>query len=223
MNLKIIKTSDGSHSIHNDKINETYHSIHGSIAESNHVYINSGFKYILDRGKEKDISVLEIGFGSGLNFLLLKKYIEKKRLSIYYHTIEPFPLPEDIYKKLNYVKLLGDDLRDVYHTIHNLDEKEIKIGNDITFRKSIKTLEEVSLENNYYDTIFFDAFAPSKQPEIWSFQNLSKVYNSMKKDAVLVTYCSSSKFKKTLNDVGYKVDVLRGPVGKKEMVRASKR
>ena len=223
MALKIISTSDGSHSIYNDEIHETYHSVHGSINESNHVYINSGLKYFLDQEKKKKVAVLEIGFGTGLNFLLLNNYINKTEKKVYYYTIEPYPLPEEILKKLNHVSILGNKTKDIFKTIHKSEEKNIRIGENIIFKKSRVCLEEISLEKNSFDIIFFDAFAPSKQPDMWSLQNLSKVYGSMKKNAVLVTYCSSSKFKKSLTDIGYDIEVLSGPVGKKEMVRATKR
>lgn len=223
MALKIINTSDGSHSIYNDVIHETYHSVHGSINESNHVYINSGLKYFLGQEKKKKVSVLEIGFGTGLNFLLLNNYIQKTEYKVYYHTIEPFPLPEEILKKLNHVTLLGKKTKNIFKTIHQSDEKDIRIGENIIFKKSKVSLEEVCLEKKSFDIIFFDAFAPSKQPDIWSIQNLSKVYEAMKKNGVLVTYCSSSKFKRSLTDIGFDIEILSGPVGKKEMVRATKR
>ena len=222
MALKIINTSDGSHSIYNDVIHETYHSVHGSINESNHVYINSGLKYFLGQEKKKKVSVLEIGFGTGLNFLLLNNYIQKTEHKVYYHTIEPFPLPEEILKKLNHVTLLGKKTKNIFKTIHQSDEKDIRIGENIIFKKSKVSLEEFRLKKKSFDIIFFDAFAPSKQPDIWSLQNLSKVYEAMKKNGVLVTYCSSSKFKRSLTDIGFDVEILSGPVGKKEMVRAKK-
>lgn len=222
MSLKIIRTSDGSHSVYNDEIDETYHSVHGSIHESKHVYIDAGLKHIIEKNPKKIIAILEIGFGTGLNFLLVHNYIKKNKQPFFYHTLEPNPLPENILKNLNYTSLIGKKTENIFKTIHHSDEKDISIGKNIIFKKSKVSLEDISLEKNSFDIIFFDAFAPSKQPEIWSYQNLSKVYKAMKKNAVLVTYCSSSKFKRSLIDIGYDIEVLKGPAGKKEMVRATK-
>ena len=200
MSLKIIRTSDGSHSVYNDEIDETYHSVHGSINESKHVYIDAGLKHIIEKNPKKPITILEIGFGTGLNFLLVYNYIKKNKQPFFYHTLEPNPLPENILKNLNHTTLVGKKTEDIFKTIHHSDEKDISIGENIIFKKSKVSLENISLEKNSFDIIFFDAFAPSKQPEIWSYQNLSKVYKAMKKNAVLVTYCSSSKFKRSLID-----------------------
>ena len=126
----------------------------------------------------------------------------KTEQKVYYYTIEPYPLPEEILKKLNHVSILGNKTIDRFKTIHKSEEKNIRIGENIIFKKSRVCLEEISLEKNSFDIIFFDAFAPSKQPDI---------------------YCSSSKFKRSLTDIGYDIEVLSGPVGKKEMVRATKR
>ena len=106
MNLKIIQTSDGSDTIYNSELNETYHSLHGSINESNVVYIKNGIEFYLNKKRKKNIRILEIGFGTGLNFLLTHVFFEKRKEKILYHTLEPFPLPNGIIKKLNYIKKL---------------------------------------------------------------------------------------------------------------------
>lgn len=223
MSLSIINTSDGSHTLYNKKLNETYHSIHGAIQESEHIYIESGIKHFTNTQKKKNIQILEVGFGTGLNFLLTYKFSLSHTYTIHYNTIESNPLKMEIVNKLNYIDMLGEKYRDVFTLMHSQkSDEEIGVSSKLFFNKQILRLEEFQSKKKY-DIIFFDAFAPSKQPDIWSAKNLQKVYNAMEKDAILVTYCSSGKFKKTLKELGYKVEVISGPPGKKEMVRASKK
>ena len=222
MNLKIIQTSDGSDTIYNSELNETYHSLHGSINESSVVYIKNGIEFYLGKKRKKNIRILEIGFGTGLNFLLTHVFFEKRKEKILYHTLEPFPLSNGIVKKLNYVKKVGDQYSDIFQLSHSTDpDKIIDITDRIKFIKSKISLEDVNLQDKY-DIIFYDAFAPSKQPSMWERKNLEKIYSHMNYDSVLVTYCSSGQFKRDLKSIGFKVDVLPGPKGKKEMVRAIK-
>jgi tRNA U34 5-methylaminomethyl-2-thiouridine-forming methyltransferase MnmC len=222
MNLKIIKTSDGSDTIYNSELNETYHSLHGSVNESNVVYIKNGIEFYLDQKRKKNIKILEIGFGTGLNFLLTYIFLEKRKEKILYHTLEPFPLPNDIIKKLNYIKKVGDKYLEIFQLSHSTESNKINnLSDRIELVKSKNLLEEIKLKDNY-DIIFYDAFAPSKQPSIWKKENLEKIYSHMNYDSILVTYCSSGQFKRDLKSIGFRVEVLPGPKGKKEMVRAIK-
>ena len=222
MALKIIQTSDGSHTIYDESLNETYHSIHGSINESNHVYVNAGLKQFIYESIKKHVNILEVGFGTGLNFLLLYDFLKKRNIKVDYHTIEPNPLNNSVLEKLNFSKIIGS-VDEIFKIIHKSKTDElVEIDKKITFLKSVDTIENIKLKERKYDIIFFDAFAPSKQPDIWSYNNLNKIHSSMGEDSILVTYCSSGKFKKTLHDLGFKVEVLDGPKGKKEMVRARK-
>ena len=222
MALKIIQTSDGSHTIYDESLNETYHSIHGSINESNHVYVNAGLKQFIYESRKKHVNILEVGFGTGLNFLLLYDFLKKRTIKVDYHTIEPNPLNDSVLEKLNFSKIIGS-VDEIFKIIHKSKTDElVEIDKKITFLKSVDTIENIKLKERKYDIIFFDAFAPSKQPDIWSYNNLNKIHSSMGEDSILVTYCSSGKFKKTLHDLGFKVEVLDGPKGKKEMVRVRK-
>ena len=165
---------------------------------------------------------LEVGFGTGLNFLLLYDFLKKRNIKVDYHTIEPNPLNDSVLEKLNFSKIIGS-VDEIFKIIHKSKTDElVEIDKKITFLKSVDTIENIKLKERKYDIIFFDAFAPSKQPDIWSYNNLNKIHSSMGEDSILVTYCSSGKFKKTLHDLGFKVEVLDGPKGKKEMVRVRK-
>ena len=223
MNLKIIKTGDGSDSLYNKEIDETYHSLHGSVTESKHVYINAGLENFLGKNKKQSISILEVGLGTGLNLLLTLKYAKKNNLKIQYHAIEPFPLDNTILKKLNFNNKLEGFDKKVYEKIHHPKNLEpIDLSNNISFTKSITRLEQISFENEKYDLVFFDAFAPSKQPDIWSIENFKIIREAMKKDGIMVTYSSSGKLKKILKELKFKIEKLAGPKGKKEMTRAVK-
>ena len=222
MNLKIIKTSDGSDTIFNEDLNETYHSLNGSINESELVYIRNGLKFFLDKKTTNSVKVLEIGFGTGLNFLLTKIFMEKRNEKLFYHTLEPFPLPSGLLKKINYIEKLGEGYRNIFDNSHRSRPNEtINLNEKITFLRSDLTLESIKFSKKY-DVIYFDAFAPSRQPEIWEKENLKKIYSHMNLNSILVTYCSSGQFKRDLRGVGFDVDILPGPVGKREMVRAIK-
>ena len=222
MSLKIIKTSDGSDTIFNEDLNETYHSLNGSINESELVYIRNGLEYFLNKKTTDSVRVLEIGFGTGLNFLLTKIFMEERSEKLFYHTLEPLPLPSGLIKKINYIEKIGESYRDIFNKSHKSRPNEtVNLNEKISFLRSELTLESIKFSKKY-DVIYFDAFAPSRQPEIWGIENLEKIYSHMNLNSILVTYCSSGRFKRDLRRVGFGVVVLPGPAGKREMVRAIK-
>jgi len=218
MNTTIVKTNDGSDTILNKDINECYHSKHGAIVEAKHIFIKNG----LLNFKKNKTKILEVGFGSGLNTLLTLIKAKKNNIKIIYDTIEPFPLNKEIYEQLNYYKIL-DTSRDLFLKIHNcLWEKRIKI-NDFFFIKKQKTSLSNFNSNIKYDIIYFDAFSPRKQPEMWSEHILTKTYNLLNKNGYLITYCSKGSFKRILNKIGYDIEIINGPIGKREITRASRK
>jgi tRNA U34 5-methylaminomethyl-2-thiouridine-forming methyltransferase MnmC len=216
MKKKIIFTKDGSHSIFLKEINETYHSIHGSISESNHVFIQNGLKNNL----KKHLKILEIGFGTGLNALLTLINADKKNIK--YTSIEPFPLEEAIYNKLNFHELLNIN-KDIFLQLHYCNwETDIHISDNFTLHKTKCTLENYKC-NEQNDIIFFDAFAPEKQSEMWKKSILKKCFKLISHGGYLVTYCAKGVVKRTLKEIGFDVESLPGPPGKREMIRAKKR
>ena len=219
---KFIISGDGSHTLYHEELNETYHSTHGAIQESMHVFIEMGLQQI----QEKEIKILEIGFGTGLNaFLTALHHNTHPETQIEYHTLEPFPLPESIYINLNFSEILkvNEPEKRLFQLIHDLEwEETVQLTEGFQLKKQEKKLEDFNALNSFYDIVFFDAFAPNKQKEIWSVDNLSKCYTALKDNGIFVTYCSQGQFRRNLESVGFKVNRIQGPPGKREMIRAFK-
>lgn len=220
MNVEIITTEDGSNTLRNPALGETYHSVHGAIRESVHVFIENGLKPFI--GKDKpEISIFEVGFGTGLNAVLSLEIARAQKQKVKYTTIEPYPLPENIWSNLNYPHAL-DNVYD-YPSLHR-SPWQIGTTLDPYFElfKIQTTLQEAKLGAESFDLVYFDAFAPSKQPELWELPMLEKVVAALKPGGVLVTYCAKGQLKRDLTSIRMVVETLSGPPGKKEMVRASK-
>lgn len=220
-NIQIITTSDGSHSLLNTNLNETYHSHHGALQESIHVFINNGLKFFIDKSSPKTINIFEVGFGTGLNALLTLQYALKSDLNFSYTSIEAFPLDKEIWSQLNYGNVIG--LQKYYDALHDAHwGKSEDVLPNFSLLKLETTLQQVELEVNATDLIFFDAFAPSKQPEMWSIDLLSKVVSHMRSGGMFVTYSAKGQLKRDLKMLGLQVETLAGPPGKMQMIRALK-
>ncbi|MDN3668864.1 tRNA (5-methylaminomethyl-2-thiouridine)(34)-methyltransferase MnmD [Echinicola jeungdonensis] len=222
--LKLIETEDGSHSIYVPDLNETYHSFHGAYRESVHVFLLYGLEHWAVHNPEKEpIRIFEVGFGTGLNAWLTLVWAEQNKRPVLYHSIEPFPIPEEIYQKLNYTRVdkTIQHFEDYFQELHKAPWDH---GDAITpyfnMKKEQTTLQDVQLYHS--DVVFFDAFAPSKQPELWAKDLLKKVVDHMNPGGVFVTYCAKGQLKRDLAELGLKVETLPGPPGKKEMVRGRK-
>ena len=217
MKLELVKTIDGSNSLKNLIINDSYHSKYGAINESKHIFINNGLKRI----SKKKIKVLEIGFGTGLNALLTQLYCDKKEQNIIYHTIDNLPLKEEIYSSLNYCDQLKID-KNIFLKIHSSSwENEIELSSFFVLKKMNCDFSK-TLFNEKYDLIYFDAFSPSKQPEMWVLNNFKKLYGCLNINGVLITYSSKGDVKRTMKEVGFNVSSIEGPTGKREITLASK-
>jgi tRNA U34 5-methylaminomethyl-2-thiouridine-forming methyltransferase MnmC len=218
---EIIVTGDGSDTLFVPELNEQYHSLYGAIAESEHVFIRNGYHYFLEK---EGLTILEIGFGTGLNCLLTALQATKNMNFTRYFALEKYPLPGDIIQKLNYSGLTGNEGRKIFEAIHSsqwgVKEKInhwfelVKIRDDFV----TSTLSDISECN----LIYFDAFAPEKQPEMWNIELFSKLFNKMGNGSVLVTYCAKGSVRRNLAVTGFKVERLPGPKGKREMLRGLK-
>lgn len=221
-NIQIIVTADGSHSLLNTALDETYHSRHGATQESVYVFIQKGLEHWLHESKRRSVSVLEIGFGTGLNALLTAQFAKDNNIIIEYTTLEAFPLDESIWSQLNYGNSAGSSA--LLKEIHRAGwDKPQEIYPAFKLSKCHTSLEKVKLPTEIFDVVYFDAFAPNKQPEMWQLPMLEKVVASMKPQSTFVTYCAKGQLKRDLRSLSLDVETLEGPPGKKEMVRASKR
>ncbi len=214
-------TDDGSHSIFSKKYGVSYHSKFGAIEESKHVFINAAlrFKAVV----QQNISILEIGFGTGLNAYVTFFEAKKRNLIIEYTAVEAYPISIQQAKQLNYKDLLepGED-SDLFMNLHQAPwNVPFQLNDQYTIKKVLKKFEELDFENQF-DIIYFDAFAPGAQPELWSDEILAKMYKALLPDGILVTYCAKGSVKRSLKGVGFTIEALPGPPRKREMTRASK-
>jgi tRNA U34 5-methylaminomethyl-2-thiouridine-forming methyltransferase MnmC len=217
--LSIITTSDGSHSLMNTDLQETYHSVHGAIQESKHVFISAGLNFWTKQSPGKKIRILEMGFGTGLNaFLTL---VESKRLNlpVYFESWEMFPVDISLARQLNYGDTLGSP--ETFLKLHEIEwDEPSPITADFTLVKRKGDIQQGSWPEQSFDLVYYDAFAPSKQPYLWSGEVLKKISDVLAPGGVWVTYCAKGQVKRDLRSFGLKVETLPGAPGKKEMIRA---
>ena len=218
MSLEIITTEDGSSSIINKNLNECYHSTSGAINESKHIFIENG----LLACKKKILNTLEVGFGTGLNALLTQIICDKNKTINNYHSIENLPILSKDYLALNYCKQLNIK-DDNFMKMHNSSW-----GEKITISKYFSLLKiNIDLQTfnptTKYDLIYFDAFSPNKQPELWTYNIFKKLYKNLNNNGILITYCAKGAFKRTLKEIGFEVSSIDGPIGKREITQAKKR
>ncbi len=223
--LEILMTSDGSHTLFVPSLNETYHSTNGALAETLHIYIGAGLDYVANHLNISKIKILEFGFGTGLNAIASLQFAESnKNCLIEYFTVEKFPIPVQIIHQLNYKSLFSESfIQNSFELLHDSTwNSVIKVSDNFQLIKFEDDFISFSNELNTYDLIYYDAFAPSKQAEVWQKEYIEKAYNLLKNGGVLVTYCSNGTFKRNLKECGFAIELLAGPVGKREIVRATK-
>ncbi len=205
-----IITLDKSHTLFNEQIGEHYHSTFGAIQESEHIFNN-----------KSDINILEIGFGTGLNALLTLKFARGHNLKTNYHGIEAFPISIEQAMMLNYPELIGIE-QDVFIKMHESGEENKAISRSFVLKKSLIKLEDTKLPENFFDLVYFDAFSPDSQPELWTEEIFQKIYDSMRTDSILTTYSCKGIVKRALKSAGFQIEKLPGPPGKREFLRALK-
>ena len=224
MQRKLIMTSDGSHSMYVPEMNVTYHSVHGAIQESIHVFIREGLIKVLETaGDPGNIKIFEPGLGTGLNALLTLIVIEDLDLQVHYNAIELYPLAVEETKELNYcLALERSDLQPIFEELHNCEWiKEIPLTPNFTFKKSKADLINFSTVE-LFDLIYFDAFDPQVQPELWTKEIFEKMFSILEPGGILVTYSSKGKVRRAMRAAGFSVEKIPGPAGKREIVRATK-
>lgn len=215
--FEIRKTSDGSNTIFLPDLNENYHSHHGAIQEAKHVFIKNGLDEFSSKHK---ISIFELGFGTGLNAFLACLWAEKNKITIKYSGIEAFPVPIETCKQMNFSSQFEPNSLGIYtNLIESKWGEPCQISPHFTIQKIQHAIQNWSSEEKF-DLIFFDAFGPRAQPEMWDLPILEKMFDFLDDRGVLVTYCAKGQLKRNLKSLGFIVESLPGPPGKREMTRA---
>ena len=219
MQREIITTADGSKTIRIKDWDEQYHSKHGAIQESYHVFIKHG----LDLFKKQDLYILEIGFGTGLNALITLLEATKSNKKITYYGVEAYPVSAEELAQLNYVsELNAPDYKKHFEHMHSAPwQMEVAISDGFLLNKNQCKFAEI-IYNDCIDLIYFDAFGARIQPELWTEDMFKIMFNALKKGGVLVTYAAKGSVRRAMQSVGFKVERLPGPPGKREMLRARK-
>lgn len=217
MEVEIKLTEDGSHTLFVPAIDECYHSSHGAVQESRHIFIGAA----LQQCRKTDIVVLEIGFGTGLNALLALTEAERCGKRIHYISLEKYPVAPEKALLLNYPRQLGVD-EALFRSIHNCAwNVAVAVTPCFTLEK-VETDFTLFAHRACYDVVFFDAFSPDKQPEMWSQQQFERIFAACNDSAVLTTYCAKGVVRRAMQSAGFAVERLPGPPGKREMLRARK-
>ncbi|GAA4976957.1 tRNA (5-methylaminomethyl-2-thiouridine)(34)-methyltransferase MnmD [Algibacter aquimarinus] len=231
MKREIVITGDGSTTIHLPDWDEQYHSKHGAIQEAYHVFLKHGLHFFCNeisqlkslQNTTKTISILEIGFGTGLNAFITLLEAEKLNIKINYSGVEGYPVPMDEINQLNYAKELEQQKKQsTFISLHKCSwEDRHTIASHFLLNKQKKMFCEIDDENEF-DIIYFDAFGARVQPELWTEAIFKKMYDALKDKGVLVTYSAKGSVRRAMQSVGFLVERLPGPPGKREMLRASK-
>lgn len=228
MKRTLLKTGDGSYTLHIPEWDEQYHSKHGAVAEALHVFIKEGLYYWSNKFSSNEISILEIGFGTGLNAFLTLIETQKNNLKVNYTGVEAYPLDISEIETLNYPSLLNaseEDFLKLHNTSWEIEpdglQKQTVISENFSLTKQKKMFSEITAENSY-NLIYFDAFGIRVQPELWTQAIFKIMFNALKPNGILVTYAASGNARRAMQAAGFAIERLPGPPGKREMLRGVK-
>jgi tRNA U34 5-methylaminomethyl-2-thiouridine-forming methyltransferase MnmC len=218
---RLILSEDGSHTLYVPELNEHYHSVHGAIQESLHVFINAGLRAC----SQKKLNILEIGFGTGLNAFLTFIEADKQNFELNYITYEPFALQTETWQQLNYPQLFNNPRdSEIFTLLHEaVWGIPVALGDNFVLHKRDEKIEDAILPEHFFNLIYFDAFAPAVQPELWTYQIFKKIFEATASDGILVTYSAMGEVRRNLIKAGFIVERIPGPPGKREMLRAIKK
>lgn len=217
---ELYTTADGSSTFFVAQWDEHYHSIHGAIQESNHVFIEAGLKYFIEKYQPTTIKIYEVGFGTGLNAFLTASYLQTTTIKVEYYASEAYSLSLEEVEMLNYTEQMEEHQKELFLKLHTTPWNEkAEISNQFTLIKKQEFLESRTLIGSL-DLIYFDAFAPSAQPELWTEDIFSNLLHDISDKGILVTYCAKGSVKRAMKSAGWKIESIPGPPGKREMTRA---
>lgn len=218
--LQLLTTADGSQTLLNNSLGSTYHSRHGAMTESEHVFIGKGFSKLLEKGMT-EVTVLEMGFGTGLNALLTFLRGKKESVSVRYHALEAFPVPEGIWKSYELPEKLRGNAA-LFRSLHQTEwNRNVELTSMFRLHKHAVTLQEHRPKTTF-DLIYYDAFEPETQPELWTAEIFSDLFAWTNPGGVLTTYCCKGYVRRNMLAAGWEVSKVPGPPGKREMIVAKK-
>ncbi len=215
--LEIVQTADGSNTIYNPEVGENYHSRNGALQESQHVFVNSGLKYFLVENNAKEVAILEVGVGTGLNFLLTADTCINQNIKLNYIGIEAYPLTKEMISQTGYNKYISPKLWQQFISSYpdRLQTQNCKLQIAHSTLQNFQSTQK-------FDIIYFDAFAVARQPEMWSEEAIAHTIHFLKQGGVFVTYAITGNLKRTLKALNCKIQKIPGAAGKREMLRAVK-
>lgn len=214
-------TEDGSQSVFDEKTGESFHSHFGAVSESQHIFIDAGLRFAVENKSE--LSVLEIGFGTGLNALLTAVYCDKEEKRVTYSALEAYPLSTEILDNIQYYRLIENvNAEHYFRLLHSAADVSISLSKNFLFTLANSRLEEWKGRESEFDLVYFDAFSPEAQPELWTGEIFDKMFNCLKPGGVLVTYSCKGIVKRAMKSAGFLIEKLPGPKGKREILRALK-
>ncbi|MGA1976814.1 MAG: tRNA (5-methylaminomethyl-2-thiouridine)(34)-methyltransferase MnmD [Bacteroidales bacterium] len=216
--MRIITTRDGSHTLYVPELDEHYHSIHGAVQESEHIFLKAGY----DKCMANPVNIFEVGLGTGLNALLTAMRSISDQRIVFYTAVEKYPLENEILAKLNYNEFTGPEGGIIYKLIHGSSwGKMNSISPGFSLLK-VKGDLTVYVPDGHYDLVYFDAFGPDKQPEMWTKDVMERIAATLMKGAILVTFSVKGEVRRNLQAAGFEVTIIPGPPGKRQMIRAYK-
>lgn len=229
--LSVVKTNDGSATLFHAQIGEHYHSHHGALQEAKHVFLNAGLIYSLNRNKfsvkDASISILEVGFGTGLNFLLTADYCANKKIKLHYTSIERYPLSSQMIEKTGYKEYIDPSLASTFYEKYAEVKPQEEDKKEYFIKTSKETILELSIHDafsfsskNQYDVLYFDAFSAVHQPEMWTKELLEHICSFLKPGGVFITYAITGNLKRMMKSFGFEIEKVPGAPGKREMLRA---
>jgi tRNA U34 5-methylaminomethyl-2-thiouridine-forming methyltransferase MnmC len=220
--LSFVTTDDGSKTIFNPMVGENYHSTHGALQESTHVFLNSGLRYFLAGTDVQQVSILEVGLGTGLNFLLSADFCTGKQISLEYTGIEAYPLSTDMISQTGYQQYVSPQLWDDFQSWYPSSINHlVKVNGYCQLKTAHCKLPEFE-STELYDIVYFDAFASAHQPEMWNEEAIAHTAGFLKPGGVFVTYAITGNLKRMLKALGFTIEKAPGAPGKREMLRATK-
>ena len=217
MELQLKKTRDGSYTLYRPDLDEHYHSIYGAVQESQYIYINNGLQLI----SKPVIRIFDLGFGTGLNAILSLIDSDKSGKALIYDSIEKYPLNTGYIRKLNYTDFLPENYHDIFYKIHDYQWNVSEIAGSMKLTKISGDIRDYVFTGKY-DLIYFDAFSPEKEPDLWSADIFRKIFHALDQGGLLVTYSVKGKIRRILADIGFTIQKIQGPPGKKQILKASK-